>query len=63
MKPDKKYLTQITSQDLREIADAANAFGGDGINVQRTQDGLEISIDKEQLSRWIRVVVQGGKLQ
>lgn len=63
MKPGKKYLTQITSQDLREIADAANAFGGDGIDVKRTQDGLEISIDKEQLSRWIRVVVQGGKLQ
>lgn len=63
MKSDKKYLTQITRQDLQEIADAANSFGGDGINVQRTQNGLEISIDKEQLSRWIRVVVRGGKLQ
>ena len=63
MKPDKKYLTQVTIQDLREIADAANSFGGDGINVRRTQDGLEISIDKAQLSRWIRVVMDGGKLQ
>ena len=63
MTADKQHITQITKQDLREIADAANSYGGDGINVNRTGDGLEISIDKEQLSRWVRVLIRGGKLQ
>ena len=41
MTADKQHITQITKQDLREIADAANSYGGDGINVNRTGDGLE----------------------
>ena len=63
MKADKRYITQITKQDLKEIADAANAHGGDGIDVKPTADGLEISIDKEQFSRWVRILIDGGKLQ
>ena len=63
MKADKRYITQITKQDLKEIADAANSYGGDGIDVKPTANGLEISIDKEQFSRWVRVIMQGGKLQ
>ena len=63
MKADKKYLTQVTRQDLSEMADAANSYGGDGIDVKRTQDGLEISIDKAQFTRWVRILMNGGKLQ
>lgn len=63
MRPDKKYIVQVTGKDMREIADAANAHGGEGVIVDRTQDGLEISIDKVQLTRWIRIVIAGGVLQ
>ena len=63
MDANKKFITQITRKDLSEIAAAANSHGGDGINVVPTGDGLEISIDTEQFSRWVRVIINGGKLQ
>lgn len=63
MNPNKSHITQITRRDLEEIARAANSYGGDGINVLKKDEGLEISIDKIQLERWIKVVVNGGHLQ
>lgn len=62
MDRDVKYITQLAKRDLEEIADAANAYGGDGVSVDHTRDGLEIKIDKGQLERWIRVVMSGGHL-
>ena len=41
----KRYITQITTKDMQEIAAAANAHAGDGIDVIPTSEGLEISID------------------
>lgn len=63
MEKGKRHITQISKGDLSEIADAANLYGGDGIDVSRNDDGLEIKIDKGQLERWIRVVVDGRHLQ
>ena len=62
MDADKKFITQISKKDLQEIAKAANAYSGDGINVTPTDAGLEIAIDKEQFSRWVHVIINGGKL-
>lgn len=63
MDADKTHITNITKQDLREIAAAANAYGGEGIDVKLTADGLEISIDKNQLAYWIKYVVAGNSLK
>lgn len=63
MDPNKRFVTSLTRQDIREIADAANAYAGDGIDVIRTPDGLEISIDKMQFTRWVKTIIEGGKLQ
>ena len=62
MNANKKYITEITRTDLREIADAANAYGGNGIDVHRTGQGLKIEIDRQQLVRWIKAVVAGRNI-
>ena len=62
MNANKKYLSDITKKDLEEIAAAANAHGGDGIDVVPTNDGLEISIDRGQFTRWVKTIMSGGNI-
>ena len=49
MDGDKKYITQLSAQDLKEIAMAANTHSGEGVDVIPTNEGLEISIDRAWL--------------
>ena len=58
----KKYLTQITGSDLREISMAANAHGGDGINIVQCDNGLEISIDLQFLQEVVLRILRGQSL-
>lgn len=58
----KEYITQITKSDLEEMADAANTYSGDGIDVDHTPDGLMISIDRSQLTRWVKTIINGGTI-
>ena len=62
MDRNKRYITQITRADLRDIADAANAYGGDGIDVHKTQNGLMVEIDRNQLTRWVKTIINGGHI-
>ena len=62
MDANKKHITDITRRDLEEIADAANSYGGDGIDVERTNDGLRVSVDRGQLTRWVKTIMYGGNI-
>lgn len=62
MNADKKHITDITRRDLQEIAAAANSYGGDGIDVDRTNDGLRVSVDRDQLTRWVKTIMNGGNI-
>ncbi len=53
MSPDKEYVTQITKNDLREIAAVTNMKAGDGIELVPDPSGVTIRVDKEQLKRWM----------
>ena len=59
MDGDKKYITQLSAQDLKEIAMAANTHSGEGIDVIPTSEGLEISIDRAWLTRCVRKIMNG----
>lgn len=59
MDKNKQYITEISKSDLDELADAANIHAGEGIDVTRTNNGLEISIDRQKLRRWIKMVIDG----
>lgn len=59
MDKNKKYITEITKADLEQLAAAANLHVGEGIDVTPTNDGLEISIDRQKLRRWIQMVIEG----
>lgn len=62
MDKNKTYITQITRADLSEIAAAANAYGGDGIDVRKTESGLMVEIDRGQLTRWVKTIINGGNI-
>ena len=62
METDKQYLSQVTKNDMKEIAEAANAYAGAGIDIQRNPDGMEISIDRSQFTRWVKVIMNGGTI-
>lgn len=62
MDANKRHITDITRRDIKEIADAANAYGGDGIDVERTNDGLKVSVDRGQLTRWVKTIMNGGNI-
>lgn len=62
MEPNKQYITQITSRDLKEIAEAANAHPGDGIEIERTENGMLIRIDRGQFERWVKTIINGGNI-
>lgn len=62
MTPNKRYITQISKDDLREIAAAANMKAGDGIELVPDPSGIIVRIDKEQLKRWIWTFWKNGGL-
>jgi len=62
MKADKQYITQITSEDLKEIAEAANIHGSDGIILSKDGDGLAVSIDKQALRMWVNEIIKGKEI-
>ena len=60
MKPDKSFIFQLTKEDLREIANATNPKPGFGINIEKTKDGIQISIDKQALALAINGFYRNG---
>lgn len=62
MESNKEYITQITRDDLKQIADVANMHPGDGIEITPASTGLEISIDRGQFTRWVKTIMAGGNI-
>ena len=62
MDKNKQYITEISKSDMEQLADAANLYAGEGIDVERTSTGLEISIDRQKLRRWIQMVIEGKSI-
>lgn len=62
MDANKTYITEITKHDLKEIAEAANAYQGDGISINRTQAGMMIGLDLPALERMIKNVIDHGSI-
>lgn len=62
MNADKQYITQLSRQDLKEIYEVVNIHAADGIDIKRKPDGLEVSIDRSQLTRWVKTIINGGTI-
>ncbi len=46
---EKKYITQLNKEDLRELAAATNPTPGFMIRVEKTRGELKISVDENAL--------------
>lgn len=56
----KKYITQLTAEDLREIANATNPQPGFLINIEKSKDGIKISVDQKALALAINGFFRNG---
>ena len=48
-----EYVTQLTREDLKEIAAACNLEAGLGIVIEKREGCVRISVDQSQLKRWM----------
>ena len=55
-----EYITQLTRQDLRDIAAATNPKPGLGIKIDRQGDGFMFSLDEQALRNMIWTFVKNG---
>ena len=62
MDANKSHITEITRKDLEEVAGAANMYPGDGVEISRNPDGFEIKIDRGQLTRWVKTIINGDTI-
>ena len=62
MRVDLQYLSQIDRREFREIVNAANMNPGDGIDITEANGGYQISIDRDQLTRWVKTIINGGNI-
>lgn len=53
----KDYITQLTREDLREIAAAVNPQPGNCIRIEKDKGQLKISVDENALKTAIVAVV------
>lgn len=62
MDRNKKFVFQFSQSDIAEIADAANMQQGEGITLNRSEKGIEISIDKQSLRMWVQAIIRGQEI-
>lgn len=62
MKP-VEYITQITKQDLKEIAAATNLVPGFCIRIDPFEGGVKIGIDQVALAQAINGFIRNGGAQ
>lgn len=62
MQTDVKYITQLSSNDLKEIANVVNMETGEGIQIDRSKSGMRISVDKQAIRMWVTTIINGGEI-
>ena len=56
----KKYITQLTSEDMKELAQATNLEPGFLIRIDRSEGKIKIGIDESALALAINGFVRNG---
>lgn len=56
----KKYITQLTSEDMKELAQATNLEPGFLIRIDKSQGKFKISIDENALALAINGFYRNG---
>lgn len=59
MKP-KQYITQITGEDMKELAQVTNIEPGFLIRIDKSQGKLKISVDENALALAINGFIRNG---
>ena len=56
----KRYITQMTQQDMKELAQVTNMEPGWLIRIERSQGKLQISVDPNALAQAINGFFRNG---
>lgn len=59
----KKYITQLTGEDMKELAQATNLEPGFLIRIDRSQGKIKISVDEKALALAINGFYRNGGAQ
>ena len=59
----KKYITQLTGEDMKELAQATNLEPGFLIRIDKSQGKIKISIDENSLALAINGFIRNGGAQ
>lgn len=59
----KKYITQLTSQDMKELAQATNLEPGFLVRIEKSQGKIKIGIDENALALAINGFFRNGGAQ
>lgn len=62
MDGSKNYVFQLTKDDIKKISEVVNVQPGSGIDLQRNNGRLEISIDRQQLRMWVQAIIRGSEI-
>ena len=57
---DKRYITQITQQDMKELEQLTNMEPGWLIRIEKSQGKLQISVDPNALAQAINGFYRNG---
>ena len=57
---DKRYITQITQQDMKELEQLTNMEPGWLIRIEKSQGKLQISVDPNALAQAINGFFRNG---
>ena len=59
----KKYITQLTASDMKELAAATNLEAGFLIRIDKEQDKITISVDQKALALALNGFFRNGGMQ
>ena len=59
----KKYITQLTAQDMKELAQVTNLEAGWLLRIERSQGKILISVDQNALALALNGFFRNGGMQ
>lgn len=56
MEANKRYVTQLTESDMRELAEVTKLTPGDGLYINRENGRIFIGIDRDKLRALLGII-------
>jgi hypothetical protein len=55
-----RYITQISSDWIKQVSQATNLKPGPGIKITPDNDGIKIEVDQDELKQWLWTYIKNA---